>query len=607
MNVNTERRHRRAKHTSDENHVRHLFLMRRTARACDRDALLWLAIALAFVVAGGVAASLAPLALKNLVDHITVTGSAGSLPHKLEYLVALYVGALLFQRVCEQIQAYAYVRGEQRLIRRFGTESYAHMLALPLAVHFEKRSGALTQSLSQGVLGLRLILTHMTLTVAPIVVQFVVAGAVLSGLLGTTLGLLLLCGLIAYSAVFAFGIARLRGPLKRLSAFQVDAGGIASDGLMNVEAIKAYTAEGRFSMRYDELLGATEQSWKQFARRRLDNGFAVSLVFGGLLTVTLVVAGQDTASGHLSVGSFVLINAYILQLVRPIELLGFAIRDIGQGAAYLKDIGVLLATAAEFNEVPPPTLPPHSHPAELSFEHVRFGFGQRATVDDVSFTAAPGRMIGIVGPSGAGKSSLLRLILRFYEPWSGRILLDGVPLGDLPLNALRGQIALVSQDTILFNDTIDANIRFGADQAEENEVIAAAASANLTALLADLPEGLNTLVGERGLKLSGGEKQRVSIARAALKRARLVIFDEATAALDPATERAVWKAMHGLAQGVTTLVVTHRLTTVSGADQILVLDHGKVVERGTHTELLAQKALYCLLWQAQEKAPQNDD
>jgi ATP-binding cassette subfamily B protein len=241
-------------------------------------------------------------------------------------------------------------------------------------------------------------------------------------------------------------------------------------------------------------------------------------------------------------------------------------------------------------------------PAALDFEQVSFGFGSRKTIDDVTFAVPPGGMIGIVGRSGAGKSSLLRLILRLYDPWSGTITLDGVPLASIPLEQLRRQIALVSQDTILFHDTIAANIRFAVDGAEDDQVATAAARAHLTTLLADLPDGLETLVGERGLKLSGGEKQRVSIARAALKRARLVIFDEATAALDPATERAVWTAMHGLAQEATTLVVTHRLSTVREADQILVLDHGRIVERGRHAELIVVAGLYAELWRAQQGA-----
>ncbi|WP_157801188.1 ABC transporter ATP-binding protein [Sphingobium sp. LB126] len=575
------------------------FVFKKIVAVSDRAVMLWIVLTVVLVVAGGLVASLAPLALKGLIDRLSVPAIVPASALTIVMPVALYVGALALQRLFEQAQTYLYARAEQRMVRTFSADAYAHILALPLSVHLERRSGAFAQALSQGVLGLRLVAMHFVLTIAPVIVQLVVAGVVLATVLDGTLGMLLFGGLVTYCVVFAIGVARLTAPIDRVSSAQVDAGGLVSDGLMNVEAIKAYTAERRFASRYDAMLGATEQGWSQFAWRRLENGIAVAIVFGISFGAILWFAGSDMASGRMTIGAFVLINAYVLQLVRPVEMLGFAIRDIGQGLSYLKEIASILAAAPEQSPSAGSDTSPERRPAELRFEDVAFGYGDRKTIDGVTFTATPGATIGIVGPSGAGKSSLMRLALRFYDPWSGTILLNGVPLGSIPLETLRQQIALVSQDTILFHDTIAANIRFAVDQAEDEEVAAAAGRAHLSALLADLPEGLDTLVGERGLKLSGGEKQRVSIARAVLKQAQFVILDEATAALDPATERAVWTAMRGLSQGTTTLVVTHRLSAVVGADQILVLDRGRIVERGTHRELLDLGGLYAKLWRSQ--------
>ncbi len=584
--------HRRARLREIERRLRH---------AVEPEALRWLGLALVIVTLGGGAASLAPLALKAVVDRLAGPSAAGISLGALAGLVGLYVAALLFQRLCEQVQAYAYARGEQRLVRRFGLLAYTHMLILPVRFHQDHKSGGLAQSLAQGLLGLRLILTHAALTVAPVIIQIVVAGVVLGSVFGSTMGLVLLVALIAYCGVFTWGVFRLHGAVKSVSSAQIDVGGATADGLMNVEAIKAYTAERRFAQRYDALLAATEDQWRVFLRLRLQNGLAVALVFALAVGGVHLIAGRQVAEGAMTIGAFVLVNTYLLQLVRPLEMLGFAIRDIGQGLAYLDTIGAILQETPEAEGEDPQDrdAKPPPRPAELVFEDVHFGFGERDTLQGISFRAPPGSLIGIVGPSGAGKSSLLRLILRFNEPTRGRVLFDGQPLSDLPLRALREQIALVGQDTILFNDTIAANIALAAEDADETAIAEAAARARLSDFLAELPGGLDTLVGERGLKLSGGERQRVSIARAALKNARLVILDEPTAALDPATERAIWQAMAGLSQGATTLVVTHRLSTVAEADEILVLDHGQIVERGRHAELLALDGLYAQLWRTQ--------
>jgi len=569
--------------------------------ARDRATLAWLAGAAAAVGLAGVAAVLAPLALARLADLLA--GPAPT-PGRAAALVGAYAGALLFQRLCEQAQAYAYGRGEQRLSRRLASETFEHMLRLPMAFHLDARSGALAQVLADGAQGLRLILFHLVMTFAPAVLQLVLAGLVVARLFDPATGLILTGALAAYAAVFARGVARQDGPARGIAAAQSEAGGLTADGLMNVEAIKTFTAEGRFAAGYDRVLAAREGQWRLFLTRRLGNGALAALVFAATLGLTLWLAARGAGRGEVSVGGFVLLNAYVLQLVRPLELLGFAARDLGQGLAYLDK---LLAIAQEPREAPGPAAAANdvaaTGPAELAFDAVSFGFAPGApTLNRVSFRAPPGATIGVVGPSGAGKSSLLKLILRLHTPQAGEIRLDGRPIGELSLEALRGQIAVVAQDTILLNDTIAENLRLAAAEAGPEALAQAVAAANLAPLISRLPQGLDTPVGERGLKLSGGEKQRVAIARAALRRARLVMFDEATAALDATTEQAVWRALDELSQGATRLIVTHRLAAVTGADEILVLDHGAIVERGRHLDLLAAGGTYARLWAAQKGA-----
>jgi ABC-type multidrug transport system fused ATPase/permease subunit len=566
-------------------------------RSIDGVAAGGLAAASLLVILGAVSAGLAPVALKTLVDHLATGESTTANARTYLGPLGLYVIALLLQRTCDQVQAVVQGYGEQRLTRSFAAQAFRHLLTLPLPLHLDARSGALAQTLAEGVLGLRLILTHLVGTLLPGAAQLAVTGLVLGATFGPNLGLLLVGTLAVYAGVFAWSMARLDGPMRAISASNIEAGGAAADSLMNVEAIKAFTAEPEFARRYGRVLQTGERHWRSFLQRRLQSGLAVAAVFGISLAGALAVGAVQVRSQALTLGGFTLLNACLLQIVRPLEMLGFAVRDIGQGLAYFARLSALLRQPGEPSG---PDSPVPIGPADLVFDKVSFAFGpERPTLVEISFRAAPGRTIAIVGPSGAGKSSIIRLILRFYEPTQGVIRLDGRPLGALGLSALRQQVALVAQDTILLNDTIGANIALGRSGADLASIERAAAAARISDLLAELPEGLNTTVGERGLKLSGGEKQRVAIARSALKNARLVIFDEATAALDPTTERAVWSAMTALRGGATTLVITHRLATITQADRILVLDHGRIVEQGRHDDLLEQAGLYRRLWLAQ--------
>ena len=568
--------------------------------AKDRRSASWLVVAMGLVMAGGGVATLGPWLLKRLIDLL------GASPPQPDFgsaagFVAAYVATLALQRLAEQLQTYAYGRGEQRLMGRLSVNAYAHLLGLPLSVHVARRSGALAQALNDGAMGARLLLTHAVMTVAPAIVQLAMASLVLAAVFGAGAASLVTVALLAYAATFGWSVRTQAGPARRMSAAQIEAGGVAADGLMNVEALKAFTAENRYAARYEAALGAREGAWRRFLARRLEGGLAVAGLFALLLGSVILGGAYGVAGGRVGLGSFVLLNAYVLQLVRPLEMLGFAMRDLGQGLAYLEGLLGLLAQAREETGRDRPIADDESRDAaELVFRKVGFSYaGHEPCLNDVSLRVAPGRFVGVVGPSGSGKSTLLRLVLRLYDADTGDILLDGRTIRDIPLSELRGQVALVPQETILLHDTIRANIELAGQAPGEQAVAQAARAARLEDWLARLPRGLDTPVGERGLRLSGGEKQRVSIARAALMRARLVLFDEATAALDPATERAVLRAMRDMAARATILAVTHRLTTVVDADEILVLDRGRIVERGRHRDLLARGGLYLRLWRSQ--------
>jgi len=570
-------------------------------RAAGWPAAAWLFPAAMLVCLGAAAAGLAPLALKQLIDALDARLSLAEVLTP----IAAY-GALLFvQRIFEQAQAYLYARGELTLAHSFAKAAFEHLLRLRLAVHLDHRTGSIAGALFDADLGLRLVLGHLMLSVLPLLVQLIVAGAVVSGDVGPDIGIVLVLALATYASAFASGVRRLDQPLRTISTANLEANGAAVDSLTNIEAVKLYVAEDHCGETYAHALGVAARGWRAFHLRRCENGLVVGLIFAATASTALYLLGAAVLRGELTLGSLVMLNLYLLQIVRPVEMLGFAIRDIGQGLSRLYGLARLLDHELEPAGHEATSSAP-AGPADLIFDEVAFSYGEgRAGLQAVSFRARPGQTIAIVGRSGAGKSSIVRLLAGLYEPDSGEIRLDGRAIQTIGLTALRRQIAVVSQDTILLNASLAANIGLADPTQGACQIAAAAAAARLDALIEACPAGLATEVGERGLKLSGGERQRVAIARAVLKQGRLMVFDEATAALDPATGREIWRSVEKAGNGATRLIVTHRLDLARDADEILVLDEGRIVERGRHGALLTANGLYAALWRAQSAHAQD--
>jgi ABC-type transport system involved in Fe-S cluster assembly fused permease/ATPase subunit len=574
--------------------------------AADGTVRVRLAAAVGAAALAALVAVAGPVVLKLLVDGLVAGASAGST--SLLGLAGLYVGALAAGRLAEQAQAYAFATGEQRLQQRLSAAMFAHMLRLPMGFHLDAQAGGLVQTLTLGLQGARIIMTHLTFSILPVILQAGMIAFVVVRIFDLTLWLTVSAALIVYSAVFAYGVRRLSAPTRAVSAAQVDAGGLFADGLINVEPVKAFAAERQLDERYGALLQEGERRWRTFHARRFENGVASALVFTVTMGAVIVQAAASYAAGNITIGDFVLLHAYMLQIIRPLEMVGFALRDVAQGMTYLEKWGTLLThkRECELTLIAPRDganvrFETAGATPTIRFESVSFAYGsERQILHDVSFTIPAGQRVAVVGASGAGKSTLVRLLMRYYAPQAGRILFDEAPIDALDLDRLRAMIAVVSQDTVLFNDTLERNILFARPGASKKELERAIARAHLEELTARLPQGLATMVGERGLKLSGGEKQRVALARAVLKDAPALILDEATSALDAATEAAISADLISAAGDRTTLIVTHRLALAAHADEILVLSDGRVVERGAHAALLAAGGAYAGLWRRQD-------
>ena len=558
-------------------------------------ALRWRIVGTVLLLAAtALVSALVPLLFATAIDRMAPGAAVLAAPVAL---LLAYVAAQWLARGLGELRWALYGPIEQRTRRRLARHALDHLHGLSLGFHLGRRTGQISRILDQGLNGARELLFDGVFLILPLLAEVLFVAAVMLARLDAVFAVILTTTLILYTVALVVGSEWLRRHQRAAAAEGALAHGTAVDSLLNYETVKYFGSEHHVSERYDASLATVERlTVRALVYRSLTGFLFVTILALGTGLILLLAAGR-VAAGGMTVGELVLVNAYLIQLTRPMDRLGQLYRSIKQAFVDLEQLMDLLAEQPEVRDRPGAiALPPG--PGAVAFEGVGFAYAGRPILQALDLAVPAGHRVALVGPTGAGKSTVARLLFRFYDPSRGRIRLDGHDLRDLTQASLRAAIAVVPQDPVLFNDTIGYNLAFGRPDATAAEIEAAARAAQLGAFIAGLPDGLATLVGERGLKLSGGEKQRVALARALLKRPRLLILDEATSALDSATEQAVQQALHALG-GITTLVIAHRLATIVDADAILVLDRGRIVERGRHEQLLARGGLYADLWRRQ--------
>ena len=552
---------------------------------------------------------LVPIAYKAVVDLLTgeATGkeiTAVGLAASPVFLIVAYGVGRVMMVVFAQFRDVWFTAVAQNAVRKLANRTFSHLHALSLRFHLERRTGGLNRVIERGVTGVDTIVRMAVLNSIPTAVELLMISGLIAYYFGWIYVVVVLVTVALYVA-FTFWASERRIAIRRdMNNSDTEAHAKAVDSLLNYETVKYFGNEAHEARRFDASMARYERAAIRTYTSLgwLNAGQAVIFTLGTV--ICMLLAARDVVAGTLTIGGFVMINAILMQLYLPLNFMGMVYREIKQGLIDIETMFALLHEPAEITDRPG-AKPLRVTKGEVKFENVSFAYDpDRQILKDVSFEVPAGKMVAIVGPSGAGKSTISRILFRFYELTSGRVLIDGQDIRDVTQASLRAAIGMVPQDTVLFNDTILYNIRYGRPEATDAQVREAARLAQIHDFIMTLPQGYNSLVGERGLKLSGGEKQRVAIARTILKSPPILMLDEATSALDSHTEKDIQDALERVARERTSLVIAHRLSTVVHADNIIVLDHGEIVEQGTHVELLARGGLYASLWARQREADQ---
>ncbi|MFN4158461.1 MAG: ABCB family ABC transporter ATP-binding protein/permease [Gemmobacter sp.] len=557
--------------------------------------------ALGMLIVAKVIAVATPFLYKAAVDRL-----AGDAPDAAMMLMLGAVGltvayglARLGQVAFQELRDAIFVRVGQRALRRLALETFTHIHRLSMRYHITRKTGGLSRVIERGVKGVDFLLRFMLFSIGPLILELTMVSVIFALVFGVEYMLVVVATITLY-VTFTFRITEWRVKIRReMNNQDTDANQKAIDSLLNYETVKYFNAEGREAARYDGAMAAYEKAAVKTGQSLSLLNLGQSFLITTGLVIVMVMAAMGVQEGRLTVGDFVLVNAYMIQITLPLNFLGTVYREIRQALVDMGEMFGLLGQPAEVVDRPgAPDLAVTG--GEVVFDDVHFAYDpDRSILKGVTIRVGPGERVALVGPSGSGKSTIGRLLFRFYDVTGGAIRIDGQDLRDVTQGSIHARVGVVPQDTVLFNDTVYYNIAYGRPEASRADVEAAARAAKIHDFIASLPEGYETKVGERGLKLSGGEKQRVGIARTLLKDPPILLLDEATSALDTQTERDIQDSLRDMGQGRTVLVIAHRLSTIADADRIVVLETGRVIEEGTHEALIASGGRYAAMWAAQ--------